>query len=158
MIVHMIHLVLLHILYGGYMGETIRFGVSMDSDLVELLDQLTQQENHDNRSETIRGLVRKEIIEKGSEDNNREVISILTLLHHHKTRLPRVSISPFPSVSITANLQFHIEGDVCVKVLIVKGKGNEIRSWAQKLLTSPHIIGKLDFIATDELYKELIKK
>lgn len=139
------------------MGETIRFGVSMDSDLVELLDRLTQQGNHDNRSETIRGLIRKEIIEKGSEDTNREVIGILTILYHHKTRLPRVSISPFPSLSITANLQFHVEGEICVKVLIVKGKGNEIRAWSQKLLTSSHIIGKLTFVATDELYRELIK-
>jgi len=140
------------------MGETVRFGVSMDSDLVDLLDQLTHQGDHDNRSETIRGLVRKEIIKKGIEDTDREVFGTVTLLYHHETRLPRVSIAPFPSVSITANLQFHIEGDICAKVLIVRGKGSEVHAWAQKLISNSHIIGKLSFAATDELYKELIKK
>jgi CopG family nickel-responsive transcriptional regulator len=140
------------------MGETIRFGVSMDSDLVELLDRLTRQGNHDNRSETIRGLVRKELINEGIEDVDREVVGTVTLLYHQKTHLPRLSISPYPSVSITANLQFHIEKEICVKVLVVKGRGKEIHAWARKLLTSPHIISKLTFAATDELYKELMKK
>jgi CopG family nickel-responsive transcriptional regulator len=140
------------------MGETIRFGVSMDSDLVELLDRLTQQGDHANRSETIRGLVRNEIIDQGIEDTDREVIGTVTLLYHYKTRLPRVSISPFPSLSIIANMQFHIEGEICVKVLVVKGEGKEVRTWAQKLLSNPRIIGKLSFAATDELYRELTRK
>lgn len=139
------------------MGETIRFGVSMDSDLVELLDRLKQQGDHANRSETIRGLVRKEIIDQGIEDADREVIGTVTLLYHYTTRLPRVSVSPFPSLSIIANMQFHIEGEICVKVLLVKGVGKELRDWAQKLLTNPHIIGKLTFAATDELFSELTR-
>ena len=36
------------------MGETVRFGVSMDSEMVNLLDRLTRQKNDDNRSQTIR--------------------------------------------------------------------------------------------------------
>ncbi|MDD4083287.1 MAG: ribbon-helix-helix protein, CopG family [Sphaerochaetaceae bacterium] len=139
------------------MGETIRFGVSMDKDLVELLDKLTKESNHDNRSETIRALVRKEIIEKESENNNREVIGIVTILYNNKTSLPRVSISPFPSLNIKANLQFHVDKEICSKILVVMGKGDEIRTWAQKLFSSPHIIGNLTFVATDELYGELIK-
>ncbi|MGH0052469.1 MAG: ribbon-helix-helix protein, CopG family [Sphaerochaetaceae bacterium] len=140
------------------MGETIRFGVSMDSNLVELLDQLTRQGNHDNRSETIRGLVRKEIINQGVEDNDKEAVGTITLLYHYKTHVPRAPIHDFPSITIVANLQFHIEKEICAKVLIVKGNGNEIHAWAQKLLANPRIIGKLTFAATDELYQELLKR
>ncbi len=139
------------------MGETIRFGVSMDSDLVELLDRLTREGNHDNRSETLRTLVRNEIIAKGIEDDDREVIGTMTLLYHHKTRLPRVSIAPYPSVSIKANFLFHVEGEICAKILIIKGTGREVQAWARKLLNSTNIIGKLSFTATDELYRELVK-
>ena len=139
------------------MGETIRFGVSMDSDLVELLDKLTTEKGNDSRSETLRGLVRDELINEGSGDDEREVIGTVTLIYHHKTRLPRVSVEPYPSVEITANLQLHAEEEIRVKVLVVKGKGREVHAWAQKLLSSRNIIGRLNIAATDELFRELIK-
>ena len=140
---------------GGFMGETVRFGVSMDSDLVELLDRLALEGGHKNRSETLRSLVRQELVEAGSRDSDREVIGTVTLLYHFETRLPRVAISSFPSLQITANIQLHAEQEICIKVLVVKGKGNEVHTWAQKLLSSNNVIGKLSISATDELYREL---
>jgi len=139
------------------MGETIRFGVSMDRQLVRLLDRLTHQKNHDNRSQTIRELVRDAVIDESIVDDERLVIGTLTILFHHQTRLPRSPIDAYPSLSITANLQFHIEGDIVAKILIVKGKGREIHAWAQRLLTSPRTIGSLTYTATDELFSELYK-
>ena len=138
------------------MGKTIRFGVSMDSDLVELLDRRTIEAGQKNRSETLRGLVRQELVETGSRDSDREVIGTVTLLYHYETRLPRVTISSFPSLQITANIQLHAEKEICIKVLVVKGKGNEVHTWAQKLLSSKNVIGKLSISATEELYKELL--
>ncbi len=140
------------------MGDTIRFGVSMDSELVELLDRLTSQGGHESRSETIRELVRQELIEVGSHDADREVIGTVTLLYNYETRLPRVSVSSFPSVRITANLQLHAEKEICVKVMVIKGKGKEVHAWARKLLSNKNLIGQLTISATDELYRELIKK
>ena len=139
------------------MGETIRFGVSMDRQLVRLLDQLTHQKNHDNRSQTIRELVRDAVISESFVDDERIVIGTLTLLYHHKTRLPRSPIDAYPSLAITANLQFHVEGEILAKILIVKGKGREIHAWAQRLLTSPRTIGSITYTATDELIAELYK-
>ncbi len=139
------------------MGETIRFGVSMDRQLVRLLDQLTHQKNHDNRSQTIRELVRDAVISESFVDDERIVIGTLTLLYHHKTRLPRAPIDAYPSLAITANLQFHVEGEILAKILIVKGKGREIHAWAQRLLTSPRTIGSITYTATDELIAELYK-
>jgi len=138
------------------MGETIRFGVSMDSDLVELLDRLTQEGGYKNRSETLRSLVRQKLVETGSQDSDREVIGTVTLLYHYETRLPRVAVSTYPSVKITANIQLHAEQKICIKVLVVKGKGKEVHAWAQKLLSCNNVIGELSITATQELYKELI--
>lgn len=139
------------------MGETVRFGVSMDSELVTLLDRLTRQKNHDNRSETIRELVRDAIIDERVADGQQMVIGTLTILFHHKTRLPRAPISAFPSLTITANLQFHIEGEICAKIMVVRGTGSEVAAWAQALLASSKVIGKLTYTATDELFSELLK-
>ena len=139
------------------MGETIRFGVSMDSDLVELLDKITTENGHPNRSDTLRGLVRKELIEAHSADGEHEVIGTVTILYHYKTHIARVSVKSYPSVRITANLQLHADEEVCVKVIVVQGKGTEVRAWAQQLLSDRKIIGKLNIAATDELKSELLK-
>lgn len=136
------------------MGETVRFGVSMDKHLVELLDKLTQVGEYSNRSETLRNLVRKELVNTGSQEEDRRVIGTLSILYHYGTQLPRVSIKTFPSLQITANLQLHAEKEICVKVLVVSGKGREVHAWAQKILNSKKVIGKLSICATDELYRE----
>ena len=140
------------------MGETIRFGVSMDSDLVELLDKMTREKGHPNRSETLRGLVRQELVNTYAGDEEHQVIGTLTLLYHYQSGLPRVSVDSFPSVRITANLQLHADKEVCVKVLIVQGKGKEVHAWGEKLLSSRKVIGDLTIAATDELQKVLTKQ
>lgn len=137
------------------MGQTIRFGVSMDSTLVELLDKLTIERGNRNRSDTLRDLVRRELTERGSNDESHNVIGTVTLLYHQSTQLPRLSIEPYPSLRITANLQFHVEDQLRSKVITITGKGSEVRSWAGQLLASPHVIGTLAIAATDELYGEL---
>ncbi len=140
------------------MGETIRFGVSMDSDLVELLDRMAREKGHPNRSETLRALVREELVHADAGGDEQQVIGTLTLLYHHGTSFPRVSVQSFPSLRITANLQIHADQDVCVKVLVLQGKGTEVHAWAQKLLSRKKVIGKLTIAATEELKKELIRK
>ncbi|MFA5447204.1 MAG: ribbon-helix-helix protein, CopG family [Sphaerochaeta sp.] len=137
------------------MGETIRFGVSMDSDLVALLDQLTERSHHDSRSETIRDLVRREIIETTITDETSQVLGTLTVLFNQKTQLPRAPVSEYPSIRIIANLQFHIESEICQKVIIVRGTAGEVQAWAQRVLSSSRVFGKLTYSATEELFKEL---
>ena len=44
------------------MSEIIRFGVSMDKELVTLLDQLTEVHHHPNRSETIRAMILNQVL------------------------------------------------------------------------------------------------
>ena len=140
------------------MGETVRFGVSMDSDLVELLDRMTRDKGHPNRSETIRGLVRQELVDEYAGDEDLAVLGTLTLLYHHGTGLPRLSVRAYPSLRITANLQLHVDEDIVVKVLVLQGKGAEVQAWARKLLSRKKVIGKLAIAATDDLTKELMRK
>ena len=140
------------------MGETVRFGVSMDGELVELLDRLSAGSGHANRSETIRELVRQGLITTRSGQEDQEVIGTVTLIFHIGTRLPRVPVDDYPSVRITTNIQAHVNRDICVKVLIVHGRGSEVRSWAQKLISHRKVLGRLNIAATAELYRELSER
>ncbi|MDP6126500.1 MAG: ribbon-helix-helix protein, CopG family, partial [Candidatus Latescibacteria bacterium] len=45
------------------MPEAIRFGVSMDPDLLEKFDTLLEQKGYSNRSEALRDLIREALVE-----------------------------------------------------------------------------------------------
>ena len=46
------------------MGNLARFGVSLDEDLLEPFDQLCKRKSYPNRSEAIRDLIRKALVEE----------------------------------------------------------------------------------------------
>lgn len=138
------------------MGEIVRFGVSMDSTLVQLLDELVARNNHDNRSEVIRTLVRDAIVDDAALEKNATVVGTLTILYHHTTPIPRVPIDRFTSLEIIANMQFHLKEEIVAKVIIIRGSYTTVEAWANEVLASSNLIGKLTVVATDDLLGELI--
>lgn len=137
------------------MGELVRFGVSMDNDLVEALDRMVQRKNHSNRSEAIRDLVRRELINEIETDGSTEVVAIVQLIFQHGHQLIRNPIDAFPSLTIVTNLQQHLQRDICMKILIVAGRNDELRAWARALINQLHVVGNLTIVAADSLLKEL---
>ena len=47
-----------------YMGKLVRFGVSLDEDLLEPFDALCARKSYSNRSEAIRDLIRKALADR----------------------------------------------------------------------------------------------
>jgi len=137
------------------MGELVRFGVSMDNELVEALDRMVQRKNHSNRSEAIRDLVRRELINEIETDGSTEVVAIVQLIFQHGHQLNRNPIDAFPSLTIVTNLQQHLQRDICMKILIVAGRNDELRAWASPLINQLHVVGNLTIDAADSLLKEL---
>ena len=91
------------------MSEIVRFGVSMDREMVDLLDELTRLHAHPNRSETIRSMVRQQMLQEGLEEDDAEVTAVISLIFHYTTNLIRVPLSDYPSLKLTTNLQMHLE-------------------------------------------------
>lgn len=137
------------------MGSTTRFGVSMDSDLVELLDRFAEVEGHANRSEALRSLVRGELTRGVAVDDGSDVIGIVTLIYRTGKRLPSVPVSTYPTLRISANLQLHVERESCIKLIVVQGSAGDVRAWSSRLTARPGVIGRLTICATDELLQEL---
>lgn len=139
------------------MSEIVRFGVSMDRDLVDMLDELTATQNYPNRSETIRSLVRQQLIQSGMEDPAAEVTVVVSLIFHYATTIARVPLDDYPSLTLAANLQMHVQKDIVVKILVVTGKSGEVRQWASRLTGQKHVIGTMNITATNSIYGELRK-
>lgn len=133
----------------------VRFGVSMEGDLVELLDDLATRQGYDNRSETLRHLVRKELARDSGPLDDRQVAGIVTLLYPYGKKLIDAPIAAYPSLQITANLQLHLQGNVTLKVLIVQGAAAEVHAWAQTVVSQRDVLGELSVVATEEVYEAL---
>lgn len=139
------------------MGKLVRFGVSMDEKLVHELDQLVLTRNYGNRSEALRELVRKELHSEIVTDQAAEVIAIVQLIFHVHRKIVRNPIDSYPSLQIITNLQQHLQSDICMKILIVSGRNDEVQSWAGELLQQREVIGNLTITTSEAMYAELLK-
>ena len=129
------------------MGETIRFGVSLDSDLLERFDELCAERDYSNRSEAIRDLIRGALVEKEWENAEGASAATLTLIYdHHKSDLAKklMSIQHDAHHLIITTLHVHLDHDNCLEVLVLKGPGTELQALAQRLISTKGVVfGKL---------------
>ncbi len=117
------------------MGRTVRFGVSLDADLLEPFDALCAERGYDNRSEAIRDLIRARLVEESWEQGE-ECAGTLSLVYdHHKSDLPKklTALQHDDHDIIIATLHVHLDHHNCLEVLILKGEPRRVRSLADKL-------------------------
>lgn len=136
------------------MGSTIRFGVSLDSDLLERFDTLCDERGYQTRSEAIRDLIRNTLVQQEWEKDENEVAATLTMVYdHHKSDLAQRVTNvqhDFHHLIITT-LHVHLDHHNCLEVLVLKGPGNDVRSLAQRLVSTKGVkFGKLSLATTGE--------
>lgn len=136
------------------MGTTIRFGVSLDSDLLERFDNLCDQRGYQTRSEAIRDLIRNTLIQQEWEDSGNDIAATLTLVYdHHKSDLAQKVTNAQHDAHhlIVTTLHVHLDHHNCLEVLVLRGKGDEVRVLAQKLISTKGVMyGKLSLATTGE--------
>ena len=137
------------------MSDLVRFGVSMEKEMVYMLDALTVRNGHPNRSETIRALVRHQELNEKPLPQNSEVTAVISLIHHRNTQLIRVPLSSFPSLTLSANLKMHLKDDVIIKILVISGNSDEVSAWAHQVTGQKQVIGRIFIAATDTLCEQL---
>ena len=133
------------------MGLT-RFGVSLESELLKDFDGLCSEKGYENRSEAIRDLIRRSLVEREWDRNVQEVAATLTLVYdHHKSDLVQKLVAAQHDAHqlIVATLHVHLDHDNCLEVLILKGKGPKIRALSDKLVAINGILfGELSLATT----------
>jgi CopG family nickel-responsive transcriptional regulator len=136
------------------MGTTIRFGVSLDSDLLERFDALCDERGYQSRSEAIRDLIRNTLVRQEWENENNEVAATLTLVYdHHKSDLAQKMTNAQHDAHhlIITTLHVHLDHHNCLEVLVLKGPGEQVRDFARKLIATRGIMyGKLSLATTGE--------
>ena len=118
------------------MKELVRFGVSLDGDLLDNFDDLITRKGYTNRSEAIRDLIRDNLV--GQEWNaNEETVGTVTIVYDHHVRAltdKLTSIQHDYQHLIVSGMHVHLDHDHCLEVLVVRGRGSEIKQVADTLI------------------------
>jgi len=109
----------------------------MDGRLLARFDQLIAEKGYSNRSEAIRDLIRGELVEQSWEEDDEKTVGTITLVYDHEMRdLTEKLIDYQHQVhgAVISSLHVHLDKHNCLEVLVVKGKGREIRKVAERLI------------------------
>lgn len=117
------------------MSQIVRFGISMEADLLKKFDKLIAKEQYSNRSEAIRDLIRKDLVKKEWESEAIVIGSISMVYDHHKRELvEKLTDIQHDFHSLVVSTQhIHVDHNNCFEVVIVKGKAGFVRKLAQKM-------------------------
>ena len=117
------------------MSELVRFGVSLEKELLRRLDALRRDKGYTNRSEAIRDLVRKELVKK-EWLQGKDVVGAITLVYdHHKRELVNklTNLQHDFGGMIIASQHIHIDHDNCLEIIAVKGSPKKIKELADRM-------------------------
>jgi CopG family nickel-responsive transcriptional regulator len=113
-----------------------RVGVSFEPELLKSFDTLVRSKGYSSRSEAIRDLIRRALIEDLTEKGPGEVIGTLTYIYDHhegevNNRLLDLQHGHHEEILFTTHV--HMDHEMCLEVLIVKGVSSRVRDLADNI-------------------------
>ena len=115
-----------------------RLTITIDDDLVAEVDDFIAQRGYANRSEAFRDLLRGGLEQSGGATaGNRPCIATLSYVYDHAAReLPKRLTRDFHEHHdiAQATLHVHIDHDSCLEVTVLKGRGSEVKAFADHVI------------------------
>ena len=120
------------------MEKLVRFGISMEKELLRSFDAFIRDKGYTNRSEAIRDIVRDKLIEESTQDPTSKVFGGLVFMYDHHKRELEKSLSNlqhdyFENIISTSHV--HIDHDHCLEVILLKGETGLLNTIAEKILS-----------------------
>lgn len=120
------------------MSDLIRFGVSMDAELLARFDEFVARRGTDsNRSEVVRSLVRDALVDAEWEDCEQEIVGTITMVFDHHAndlsdKLDAIQHRFFREIVSATHV--HLDAHNCLEVIIIRGTSSTVRTIADMLL------------------------
>ncbi|HEY4743509.1 MAG TPA: nickel-responsive transcriptional regulator NikR [Desulfuromonadaceae bacterium] len=119
------------------MGETVRFGISIDNGLLERFDRVVEEKGYVNRSEAIRDLIRDALVEQAWEAGEEETVGTVTLVYDHHVHDLSEKLTEYQHdhhERIISTLHVHLDHHNCLEVLVIKGTARSVKRLADALI------------------------
>lgn len=121
------------------MSELVRFGVSIDQDLLENYDRLIAERGYATRSEALRDLIREALIQQKMETQTEiNALGSLTLVYDHHARNLAQEMGAIQHdfhENILSVMHLHVSHDDCLEIIALRGVISEIAELSNRLLS-----------------------
>ena len=111
------------------MRNLTRFSVSVEKELLEAFDAFVSREGYPTRSEAVKHLMTKALVEKQWQAKGNVAGAILMVYDHHKRDVVRklLNVQHDYGKIIVSTQHVHLDHDNCLEMVTVKGKAPHIR-------------------------------
>jgi len=119
------------------MGSLTRFGVSLDSNLLEKFDALISARGYTNRSEALRDMIRDQLIKEDWKAGSKEAVAAVSLVYdHHELELPKrlTDLQHEHHGLVVSALHVHLTHHHCLEILVLRGRGDRIKKLGHSLV------------------------
>ncbi len=118
-----------------------RFGVSLDPELLRDFDRLIARKGYRNRSEAIRDLIRESLVQEEWRGEG-PVVGVVTIVYSHDKREIVDALTDLQHLyyeNIVSSMHVHLDEENCLEVIIVRGKARDVRTLADRLMSTKGI-------------------
>lgn len=117
-------------------SELVRLSISLEQPLMRQLERLVKKSGYANRSEFVRDMIRRRLVEEQWSDERQEVVGTITMIYdHHARQLSDkiVDIQHDYHERVLATTHVHLSHDRCAEMIMIHGQADEIREIANRL-------------------------
>jgi CopG family nickel-responsive transcriptional regulator len=117
------------------MSELVRFGVSLEKPLLDRFDALIRERQYTNRSEALRDMIRRELVQKEWQRGD-DVAGAITLIydHHKRDVLGRVTDTQHEFQDVIISTQhIHLDHHNCLEIVAARGRAEVVQKLADAL-------------------------
>ena len=114
----------------------VRFGVSIEADLLQKFDKFIEGAGYGTRSEAFRDLIRARLVEERVQNAEEDAMGVLTLVYNHHQRDLEEKLTDVQHHAhhhIITTTHVHLDHDNCMEVVLLRGKVGTVRSLAAAL-------------------------
>jgi CopG family nickel-responsive transcriptional regulator len=118
-------------------GYVQRCSLSLEPDLLRAFDSYSEERGYATRSEAIRDLIRDRLVARAWETPGATVVGTLTLVYdHHATDVSQAltTMQHDHHDAVICTTHVHLNEHDCLEVTVLRGKGAEVQSLANRLL------------------------
>ncbi|MCX5715630.1 MAG: nickel-responsive transcriptional regulator NikR [Candidatus Omnitrophica bacterium] len=117
------------------MAQLVRFGISLEKELLWKFDVLLKEKKYNNRSEAIRDLIREDLVKKQWQEGKEIAGTITMIYNHHQRELVNKLMDiqhDFGNIIISTQ-HVHLDHHNCLEIIAVKGRPQQAQELTDSL-------------------------
>src|SRR5882724_3639468 len=131
----------------------VRFGVAMESSLIEQLDALAHERGC-NRSELLRDLTRAEVSRMALGDRVPAYAAVTLVYNHHVRELSErlTSLQHDLGEQVRSTMHVHLDHEHCMELIVMRGRSDQLKQTTLRMIGTRGVIqGGAEYVSEKTL-------